>query len=181
MAYDGVIKTQSSEVSRVAATNITTAGTSIANPACTAAGPTGDGIILMGSPSGAYSSNGLLLVPFGVGSATNTFLMSVFAWDFVHPKTAQNAGMWVAWLLASFTCTLCTVAGLAGGEVDATQLFCDTITLGKGNANVSNEIVSPTGNVIASIVLDTKGAKRVQTSFVINASATSCNTLYRKL
>lgn len=174
------IETKSLEMNRVAATNFTTAGTSIANPACSKNGPSGDGIIMMGSPDGAMTSNGLLILPYGVGSAT-TFLLSVFGWDFVHPKVAQNAGMWVAWLMAAFNCTLGATTGLAGGEVDNTNNFCDTIVETTGNPNVSNEVISPTGGLIASILLDAKGAKRIQLAFAMNGSSTSANALQRRL
>lgn len=183
MAVEVNVTTQSSQMARVLSTNSAVAATSIANPATSFASPGSGqttGVITMGAGS-EFSNNGLLLIPYGVGSATNTFLMSVFAWDFVHPVVTQRAQVWVAWLLASFTCTLNTVAGLAGGEVDETQLFCGTIALVSGNANISNEIVSPTGNLIASIVLDTKGAKMVQPLFARNASATSANAIYRRM
>lgn len=181
MAYDGVIKTQSSEAFRAYATDSTTAGTSIAQPADTATSPSGDGIIQMGTPDGAYCSNGLKIVPYGVGTAGQTFLMSVFCWEEIHPKITQRARQWSADLLASFTCTLCTVAGLPGGEVDNTHLWVDTIALVVGNANVSVEVVSPTGNVKAHILLDAKGARKIGIYFAMNGSATAANAIARRL
>ena len=167
------------------ATNSTTAGTSIASPAPTTTKPGGAGIINMGDPDGAVSSNGLIILPFGAGVATNTFLMSVFAWDLNKPVGAGNQDLWIAWPLATFTCTLCTVAGVANTDINASQLFCDTITLNVGNANVSMEIISPatngSANLIASIILDTKGAKKVGILFAMNGSATSANAAVRRL
>lgn len=164
-------------------TNSTTAGTSIANPAPTTTSPSNT--IPMGDPDGAVSSNGLEIIPFGVGAATNTFLMSVFAWDLKKPTVQGNQGLWIAWPLATFTCTLCTVAGVANTDIGANQLFCDTITLNVGNANVSNEIISPatngSANLIASITLDTKGAKKVGILFAMNGSATSANAIVRRI
>lgn len=173
-----------SEMTRLTnSANSTTAGTSIANPACTRVAPSGDGVIAVGSPIGTTAPNGVMLWPFGVGSATNTFLLSVFGWEHV-PNPAVNGGvadLWVPWLMASFTCTLCTVAGLASTLVDNTNLFCGTITLNVGNAFVSNEIVSPTGNLVASILLDAKGVRYISTLYAMNGSSTSANALYRKV
>lgn len=174
-----LIETTSSHLSRVSAADSVVAGTSIANPADRYDAPSGDGIIKMGS-GGVLTSNGLLLIPYGTDTAAQTFLMSVFAWD--HEKSkAGNKDLWTAYLLASFTCTLCTLAGLAGTDVDASHLYCGTITLGVGNANVSNEIISPTGNVKASIILDAKAPRLIEVKFARNSSAVSMNCLYRKL
>ncbi len=178
------IDTRSSHFMSAYTTNVTTAGTSITNPAATTTapvpGPT-TGIIQMGD-QGMMSANGLELIPFGVGTATNTFLLSVFALDAVKAlDPTTNKTLWFYWPLATFTCTLCTYAGVANTDVNASQLFCGTITLGVGNANVSNEIVSPTGNLVASITLDTKGAKYVYLALAMNNSATSANCLFRRL
>jgi hypothetical protein len=163
----------------------TTAGTSIANPAAQMNSPGGlPGAINMGA-GGDMSSNGLLILPFGVGSAGNTFLMSAFAWDEVRGNNPNaipgGVSLWVAWILASFTCTLNTNTGQAGTDVDNTHNFVGTIVLGVGNANISNEIISPTGNVNASILLDTKGAKYVQLLFAMNGSSTAANALVRRM
>lgn len=182
MVAEAIIKTQSGPMSRVLTTNATTAGTAPANPASQASAPS-VGVIEGALQSSQFASNGLLILPYGVGTATNTFFLSIFAWDYIQPVVAQNAGMWVAWPLCAFTCTLGAITGLAGGEVDNTNLFAGTIvqTSGFGNANVSNEVISPTGNFLASIVLDTKGARRIQLLFGMNSSSTSANALWRKI
>jgi len=176
---DTRIVTASTDLSRVLSANSTTVGTSIANPADTAVEPS-LGVIPMGK-EGVLASNGLVFYPYGVGSAAQTFLMSVFGWEYIHPKVAQNAGRWTATPLATFLCTLCTLAGSAGGEVDENQLYCGTIALVIGGANISNEIISPTGNMKACIRMDAFGCKLVQPLFAINASATSCNALWKKI
>lgn len=178
-----LIETRSTDLTKLLTANSTVADASISEPAWTATqpatGPT-TGVIDM-SLTGQSSANALKFFPFGAGVATNTFLLSVFGWDLVHPRLTQHSGIWISWLLASFTCTLNTVAGVPGTEVDENQLACGTIALVVGNANVSNEILSPTGNLVASILLDTQGAKLVQPKFATNGSATSANTLYRKV
>ena len=166
-------------MNKLLSANDTTAATSIANPADTQVEPT-TGVILLGKGK-LLTANGLKFLPFGTDTATETFLMSVFAWDYINPKAAQNSGRWTAWPLATFLCTLCTLAGSAGGEVDNTNLYCDTITEVIGNANVSNEIISPTGNMKASVILDVKGANLVQVLFARNSSSVSANTLWGKV
>ncbi len=157
--------------------NITAA--SITFPVPTLTIPTGDGVINLGL-GGQMTANGLFLIPYGAGSAAQTFTMAVYAW---HNTLGYGGAkqLWVAAELATFTCTLCTVPGLAGADVNASQLFCGTIALGVGNANVSNEILSPTGNVVAHILLDVKGAKLVEIRFGTGSSATSCNCLYKRI
>jgi hypothetical protein len=66
---------------------------------------------------------------------------------------------------------------LAGTDVNASQLFAGTITMNIGNANVSNEVLSPTGNQIAHIMLDIKGSDYIQLLFSTNSSSTSNNAL----
>lgn len=153
--------------------------TSITFPVPTTTMPSGDGIIQVGQ-GGSTAPNSLMLVPYGAGTAAQTFLMNAYGWR----RTTGLGGkipIWVAVELATFTCTLATPPGLTDCDVNASQLFCGTITLGVGNANVSVEIVSPTGNVIAHIVLDAKGSQLVELRFSTNSSATSCNCLAAKV
>lgn len=151
--------------------------TSITKPVPTLTKPTGDGVFdLGGRQEGSISAPGLVLMPYGAGAATNTFSMAVYGWR----STLGSGGayrLWVPALLASFTCTLGTAPGLAGADVNASQLFCDTITLAAGNANISNEILSPTGNEPAHIILDGKGFTLIECRFGTGSSATSCNSL----
>lgn len=157
--------------------NVTAA--SITFPVPSLSAPTGDGVIPMGH-GGGTSANGLQLVPYGAGSPTNTFSLNAYGW---RPTEGYGGTkpLWVAYLLASFTCTLCTVPGLAGADVDDSQLFAGTIALVVGNANISNEVISPTGNVVAHIVLDAKGSRFVEVRFGTGSSATSCNCLATRI
>lgn len=175
-----LLDTRQSELALVRPTNSTATGTSIANPVDTLTQPTGAGVVSTGAGL-STACNALLLLPYGTATATNTFLMSVFGWDFIPLSGGQGGGSWHAYLLASFTCTLGSVTGLAGSAVAAANLYCDTIALGVGNANVSNEVVSPTGNVNAHCVVDVKGVQLVEVKFARNSSAASANALYRRL
>lgn len=149
----------------------------------------GDGVVPCGELQG-MAPNSVIIRPYGAGSSTNTFNLSVYGWNRVvmgptapgtTPPTAPIYAAWDPILLAKFVCTLNTEPGLANTPVNASQLFCGTITLSVGNANVSNEIVSPTGNVPAHIVLDVKGSQFIEFRYDRNSSATSCNALVRKM
>jgi len=184
---DTAILTSSSPLFRAnGATNSTTAGTAPANPTWTTTKPSGAGVHGMGEMTdapGAYSRNSLLILPYGVGSSTNTFFMSVFAWDVKKATSASFKDIWVAWPLLAVTCTLAaSPGGVANTDVDASQLAVGTITMTTnfGTANVSNEIISPAGNYQASIVLDVKGCRLVQFLFGVNNS-TSANALCRRM
>lgn len=154
--------------------NITAA--SITNPVPTLTEPTGDGVLNIGSPEGGITPNGLLIIPYGVGTATNTFTMNVYGWR--HTSGYGGAQkLWVPYMLASFTCTLSTTTGVAGADLVVASKLCDTIALITGNANISNEIISPTGNAVAHIILSGKGSTKVEFRFGTGSSATSCNAL----
>lgn len=145
----------------------------------------GDGIIAMAEQIsqggfGAMTSNSLMLIPYGAGSSTQTYTLKCYGWRRTIPMGGVTAGIWVPFLLASFTVTLGTAPGLAGTDVNASQLFNTTLALVAGNANVSNEIVSPGSNVIGHIILDCKGVQYVETRYAM-VSATSGNCLVAKL
>lgn len=146
--------------------------TSITFPAPQTTEPSGDGVIRMGA-GGTIAPSGLQLVPFGVGTSGQTFLMNAYGWRETFTPTGR---LWVAFPLGNFTCTLCTVPGLSGTDVDATHLFVGTIT----GTVAPNEVISPTGNVVAYIELDPKGAKFVELRFSTNSSATAMNCLYAR-
>ena len=171
-----LIETRAASFLLASTTNDTT--TTITVPVPTLTKPSGNGVIAMGD-GGAVSSNGLLLVPYGAGSATNTFTMHAYSWT---PTLGVGAlPVWIPYTLATFTCTLSTVPGIALGDVNASQLFCGTIALVVGNVNVSHEIISPTGNTVGHIMLDTKGSVLTELRFGTGGSATSCNCLARRM
>lgn len=171
-----VIETPSNNFHIVNTTDVTTS--SVTEPVPTVVKPSGTGVIEMGF-NGGVAPNGVMLVPYGVGSATNTFTLKVYGWrpTLGAQGTVLKDPLWVPFLLASFTCTLCTKTGVTSSDIDATHLFCDTIVLVTGNANVSNEIISPTGNVIANIIMDVKGVKLLELRYATGGSATSANCL----
>lgn len=156
-----------------------TAG-SVTLPASTATKPSGDGVIKMGD-IGGMTASGLLLQPYGVGTAANTFSMNVYGWREVEPRLTQGNGLWVPMTLATFTCTLGTQTGVANSPIDATHLFVTTIVLGIGNAYISNEIVTPNDNTPAHIILTAKGCTLIEVRFGTGSSSTSCNCLASRI
>lgn len=153
--------------------------TSITLPVSQLTPPSGDGVFDIGRPEGGIAPPSVILIPYGAGSATNTFTMSVYGWR--HTLGGNARQEWVPMILASFTCTLCTSPGVAGGDVNASQLFCGTIVMVMGNANISNEVLSPATNDIGHVVVATKGVRLIQVLFGTGSSATSCNALATKV
>jgi hypothetical protein len=104
--------------------------------------------------------------------AANGLYASGGVWTVAKP-------IWVPMPLIEVTCTLCTQVGVATGLVDNTQRMCDTIvqTAAWGSTpGLSNEIISPTGNITGHIVLDLKGSTKAQFQFNISG-VTSANCL----
>lgn len=126
--------------------------------------------------------NRIIIVPFGAGSDTNTFVMRVIGWRIAYERDTgarQDNAIWIPVKLAEFTCTLSTPPGLAGKVVNASQLFADTIALvgTSGNDDIDISITSPADNTIAHVVVDNKGSHKVELQFSTGGSATSCNAL----
>lgn len=118
---------------------------------------------------------------FGTGAADNTFKARVLAWHYVVNPGADHAketACWVPITLCEVLVTLGTMAG-PGGVLSTSELFADTIAIQgtSGNDDVSIDIVSPGDNTIAHIVVDMKGAQKLEVIFDRNSSATSCNAL----
>ena len=121
--------------------------------------------------------NGVLIMPYAIGSDDNTFSMRVIGWRTVGEAT-NGVFLWIPVLLCELACTCSTVVGIAGREVLNTERFADTITITYGNANVSVEAFSPANNVTAHAIVDLKGNQKFELSFTTGGSATSCNALW---
>ncbi len=144
--------------------------------------PTHDGVhALSASPyNGGLAQNGLVLVPYGLGDDDDVFAMRVIGWRRLGDDIATL--IWVPVILAELTCTMSTAVGLAGRLILNTERFCDTIALVTGNDDVSVDIVSPTGNVIAHAILDLKGFQKVEFTFdTTTGDPTNCNCLFALL
>jgi hypothetical protein len=157
----------------------------------TTTAPSGDGVIPMGH-MGGYSPNHLILVPFGVGSSTNTFTMQILGWRATKLPPGQPASLplWIPVNLGEYTITLGTATGVAGADLTTTSLFNTTITftggptfVTAGAAPVSLDWlqISPGSNKIGMISVRSFGFRFMETIYSTGGSATSCNSLYCKM
>lgn len=69
-----------------------------------------------------------------------------------------------------------SLTGVVGGVVLATEFYADTITADVDVANVSDMIISPTGDVPAHLVLDVKGFQYLLVEPIVG-TATNVNVL----
>ena len=83
-------------------------------------------------------------------------------------------------LLADYAFTASARTGVADGVVPATNYYADTITRTTGIENVSDQMLSPTGDVAGHVVVDVKGFRYVLIE-VIKNSATNVNALYARM
>lgn len=134
---------------------------------------TSPGVIEAASGSG-WGQGNLLLMPFGAGADDETFSVRVWGWR----KVAGTTVLWVPVLLCEVLCTLGTAVGVAGTAVDASHRFADVLALTTGNANVSVETVSPSGNLPAHFVIDAKGAAKLECTFAKGTTSAGMNALW---
>ena len=132
------------------------------------------GVIRPNTKGAGWIPTRVKVTPFGVGSDTNTFLLRILGWSEINK-------LWVCELLWQGTCTLTTVPGIAGTDVDENQKFCDTIATAEGNDGVDCQPFSPANDQIAHVVVDVKGAEFLEFQFDRNGSATSANALVKFL
>lgn len=156
-------------------------------PALDDATATGQSAFHLAGPQGEYVQNGVIFVCYGAGSNNNTGKVRLYGWRSVHSPTDfgnLNILAWIPVLLVEVAITLSStmVIATAGGTIATTDLFADTITLTTGNANVSVDIVSPTGDAgIAHVVADFKGFQYLEFTFDTNSSSTNLNVLFALL
>lgn len=134
----------------------------------TATAPTGDGVI--GDPIVQGAPSWVQIVPFGDGADDATFDLRVIGWK------VSDLGLWVPTILAQAACTLSAAVGVASTEVLATQRFADTITLTQVQANVDSKLSSPTGDLVASFQVETRGSALIEVIFDLG-TATGANAL----
>lgn len=199
MSTPGQLHTLSTAFVKARQTNTTTNG--FTDPVPTFTEPTGKGDAAAQTTFGVFdlvadpqlaadvatAKNKVIIVPFGAGSDTNTFVMRVFGWRLAFDRDKAHTlgtAVWIPVKLAEFTCTLSTPAGPAAGPAGAgilatTDLLCDTIAIvgTSGNTNIDLSITSPADNTIAHVVVDLKGSQKLELQFSTGGSATSCNAL----
>ena len=171
-----LLETLSVDFVKALATDAT--NTSFPSKVPTATEPSGNGVIDLGGPgASAVVQNGILIVPYATAGDDDTFSVRVIGWRKLGNAPATL--LWVPVVLAELACTASQAVGVAGRLVVATERFADTITLVTGNEDISIDIVSPTGNVIAHALADLKGFKKVELTFDSTAAGTTAmNALY---
>lgn len=176
-----LIDTLSTRFVKTHATDAT--DTSFPSKIPTATEPFGDGVIVLGS-GGSVSCNGFLLLPIGTGANNAVMDMRVIGWKQLPAKNT-TLSLWVPIPLLQVGLVFGNIAGVANTPVGASYFFMDTVTLTLGNANVSNELISPAGaslaDIVASIIMDVKGMDKAEVTFDLGANATGGNCLVAKL
>lgn len=157
-----------SYVSKLQRVRATSATGSFPSKVPTATAPTGDGIvndpIVQGAPEWVQ------VVPFGDGADNATFDCRVIGWK------VSDLGLWVPTILAQAACTLSAAVGVNTYEVTASQRFADTITLTQVLANVDSKLSSPTGDLVGSFQVQTRGCVLIEVTFSLG-TATGANAL----
>jgi hypothetical protein len=156
----------------------------------------GDGVIPVGH-NGQMGASGMALIPFGAGSATNTFSFQVLGWTQTTTQygkavngltVLQNANLelWIPVLLGTFAVTLGTGTGIAGSDIGTSQLFATSITTSYGPVygtgavqSSAGSIYSPGSNSIGMVTIAIMSFKFVEVIYTTGGSATSGNALYR--
>lgn len=161
-------RTDALEFARVYATNATDA--TFPSRVATTTQPADAGVVDLRRVGGSVYDN-VALVFYGTGNDNDTFDARVIGWRKVST-------LWVPVPLCQLTATLSAAVGVASAAVLDTERFADTVALAAGyNANVSAEVVTPTGDVVAHVCLDTKGFTLLEVTFDLTG-ATDANALW---
>lgn len=156
-----------SKLSRVRATSATG---SFPSKVPTSTAPTGAGVV--NDPIvGDKAPDWVQVIPFGDGADNATFDLRVIGWK------VSDLGLWVPTILAQAACILSSTVGSNTFEVTASQRFADTITLTQVIASsVDSKLSSPTGELVASFQVETRGCVYVEVTFNLG-TATGANAL----
>lgn len=129
---------------------LTTNGTASAFAAVadTLSVPSGAGYVAL--PPG----NAALVRFFGTDAADETGSCRIYG---VKAIEGSGATSYTHTLLGEYGFTLSTLTGVSGGVVTNSEFYADTITRVAGVENVSDQIVSPTSDEPAHLLLDRKG------------------------
>ena len=130
--------------------------------------PTSAGYISITDPC-----NNVLLKFFGAGADNSTGSCRVYGVKVIDGGTTTSH---THVLLADYSFTLSAAVGVSSGVVSASERYADTITRTTGVENVSDQIVSPTGDVAGHVLLDCKGHVNLFIEPIVG-TATSMNVL----
>lgn len=156
-------------------------------------GEVGSGIFnLSPSKRGSVPDN-VLVSFFGAGSDNDTFDVRLWGWDRIGSDPSTT--LWVPRILATFTCTVSQMVGIAGAKVINTDRFVDTLVVnaiapqpfmpGVSETPAAEyigtiKVFSPANNFRAYAVVPLNGCEKLQFDFDMTG-ATSGNSLFRFL
>lgn len=138
------------------------------------------------------ASNNIILIPvMTANSAAVMTGMRVIAWSKL-PKTAPATNtasdLWIPTPLVEVSANagaVTMVAGATGGALGTTYFFAGVIaavtTFVAPNANVDYSIINSVTLGIAQLVVDVKGAQKLEVTFDAGANVTAMNCLYKRL
>lgn len=170
-----LVETVSMSFRKARSANSTDSGFPSRVPTMTA--PSGTGVINLCTSDGMLAQNGMVLLLYGLGADNDTMSCRVIGWRSVGENDVTT-GLWIPVILCEFAAVLSGATGVAGATILNTERFADTITLTTGNDDVSVDIVSPTGDVIAHAMMDLKGFQKVELTFKLGGTPpTSMNAL----
>ena len=155
-----------------------------------------NGITIATSKDGIAVPMWILLFPIGVGADNDAFDMRLVGWNRILPSPAGLVGRyhWSPVVIGQFSCTMCAFVGKAGGVIDNTYRYCDTITITSGFQGKTTDtdsggaasrgqdwIVSPVNDLKAYIKAPIDGFERLSLYFDQTTNTPSMNALYRFL
>lgn len=140
-------------------------------PSDVASDPTGAGYISIVAAT-VDAPNNMLFKFFGAGSNNQTGSVRIYG-----VRRQFGLQVWDHTLLFGGQFTLSTAVGVAGGLVSATERYADTLTRDLGIENVADELLSPTSDIPAWLMVDAKGFQKLYVELIVG-TATSANAVY---
>ena len=154
--------------------------TSFASKVPTLTEPVNDGVIDLPNVIGEVSSK-IMILPYGLGADNDAFSMRVIGWRKIVTSIAGVAtALWIPVPLITCACTISAVVGVASSPVLATERFADTITVTDDFTPdiVAYEVKSPTGDIIARLVLELFGFAKLEFTFDQTTNTPTMNALW---
>lgn len=140
--------------------------------------PSGAGVINLAEGGKSDTLAWIMGIPIGTGADNATLQIRALGWS----KLQDGGTVWFPVPLGQFACTLCAATGVTGGDILATERFCDIITLdtGFGTANVTNVILAAgTGTeLIGWFKFHTMGFQKIEFTTDLG-TATAANVLWK--
>lgn len=162
--------------------------TAFASKVATVTKPSNDGVIDL-TKDGIVYPRFMRFIPYGLGSADDTFSLRIWGWARVHASDPKKT-LWVPTPIGEFACTISTAVGVAGSPVLDTERFADTIApvalmlgdikIAAGTSvNSETKVLTPANNTPAHVELPLDGWEMIEfDSDQTNATVPTVNVLY---